>query len=907
MFDLIIAVVACGACCTAGWKAWSWAAKKFHQRSVPLIESLESNKARIDQFLGGFEYARHSQTTVLVESCLAVLRPTRTLAWKLFASRNQRDLASQIRRFTKQAHDLASRANQGFIEQELERCKQLFDTIESHPMTALQRRACVVCEDNNLVLAGAGTGKTSTMTGRAAYLVAGQRANAGEVLMIAYARKAAEEMQERQDKRLRPWLGDFLPKVKTFHALGLEIVGLVEGSMPLVTPMAHDTTKFARFIDEQIDVLCEDQSYRSKVIKYFGSERYPYRSHFDFDTGEQYLDYVRTHEMRTLRGEVVKSFEECVIANFLSAHGVRYKYEAPYIVDTSTPDIRRYQPDFYLPDYGTYIEHFAINRLGKAPKHFANPQQYLEGIKWKRNLHSENKTNLIETYSYLRQEGKLEDYLATELTRNGIVLKRRSDEDLLNELRELTLISELAELIGDFIGRFKDSGKSLMEVADAANVHCDSARLTLLLQLATPVLNAYEQHLRDGNLVDFADMIQRATRYVETGAFSSPYTHILVDEFQDISKLRAELVLALKRQRSDVSLFAVGDDWQSIYRFAGSDISYTTEFRGVFGPTETTPLDLTFRFNDKIGQVASTFILQNKEQTPKHLGSFAKVELPAVSLVRVAQIGDGLKLVLDAVSSRTGMGKNHRASVLVLGRYNHMVQEWRSEHRSAQLSKRYPLLDIEFMTVHAAKGKGADFVVILGLCRGKNGFPCEKLTDGLIEFVLPQKESLLHAEERRVFYVALTRARHRVYLVYNPMEESIFVSELKGSTDYMICNDEFDAFPNVILQDRPSVQCPACKSGQLNVKNSQHGTFVGCNNFPYCEYKERACPQCRQLMTRDRTHRKCTNSECDAVIQICQKCGADMVKRTGRYGEFWGCSNYRKNAAHFCTNTAKIP
>jgi DNA helicase-4 len=139
------------------------------------------------------------------------------------------------------------------------------------------------------------------------------------------------------------------------------------------------------------------------------------------------------------------------------------------------------------------------------------------------------------------------------------------------------------------------------------------------------------------------------------------------------------------------------------------------------------------------------------------------------------------------------------------------------------------------------------------------------------------------------------------------MEESIFVSELKGSTDYMICNDEFDAFPNVILQDRPSVQCPACKSGQLNVKNSQHGTFVGCNNFPYCEYKERACPQCRQLMTRDRTHRKCTNSECDAVIQICQKCGADMVKRTGRYGEFWGCSNYRKNAAHFCTNTAKIP
>ena len=905
MFDLIITIVITAACGAAGWKAWSWAAEKYRNRSVPLTEGLERKKKQIDQFLGRFEYARRSNTEAIIAACLAALQPAKTVAWIVFASRNQRGLASSIQDFVKHAHDLATTANKRFIDLELERCKQLFDTIENQPLTPLQRRACVVCEDNNLVLAGAGTGKTSTMTGRAAYLVAGQRAPAGEVLMIAYARKAAEEMQERQDKRLRPWLGEALPKVKTFHALGLEIVGRVEGGLPVVTPMAQDTTKFARFIDEQIDALCEDQGYRSKVVQYFGSELYPYRSQFDFNSSAEYLDYIRTHEIRTLKGEIVKSFEECVIANFLNAHGIRYEYEAPYIIDTSGPDYRRYLPDFFLPDYQIYIEHFAINRKGKAPPHFADPQKYVDGIKWKRSLHSENDTKLIETYSYLRKEGKLESHLETELARAGVVLKRRSEEELLGELRKLTLISDLAELLGDFISRFKDSGLSLTEILQAADAHRDSSRLTLLLQLATPVLNAYEQHLQSGNLVDFADMIRRATSHVDSGAFTSPYTHILVDEFQDISKTRAQLVLALKRQRTDVCLFAVGDDWQSIYRFAGSDISYTTNFEKAFGPTETTPLDLTFRFNDKIGQVATTFVLKNRDQTEKHLGSVSKTDLPAVSLVRVALAEDGLKLVLDAVSKKLGLGHEQRSSVLVLGRYNHMMQEWRSARRAAQLRKRYPLLDISFMTVHAAKGKEADFVAVIGLCRGKNGFPCEKPTDGLIELVLPQKELFLHAEERRVFYVALTRARHRAYLIYDPMEESVFISDLRRSEDYIICHDEFDSFPGVLPQECLRVQCPGCGSGYLHVKKSQHGAFVGCNNFPYCEYTERTCPECRQLMTRKQTHRKCTNSECDAVVPICQKCGGDMIKRTGRYGEFWGCSNYRKNSAHFCTNTAK--
>lgn len=902
MLDLFITIVVGGACGLAGWKAWSWAAEKYRQSLAPVIDHLESTKQQIDQFLGGFEYARRSQTDALVRGCLAALRPAKTVAWKAFASRDQRALAASIQNFVMRAHDLANSANQGFIDLELERCKQLFDTIESQPLTALQRRACVVCEDNNLVLAGAGTGKTSTMTGRAGYLVAGQRAAASEVLMLAYARKAAEEMQERQDNRLRPWLGESLPKVKTFHALGLEIVGKVEGARPTVTPMAQDMTKFARFIDERIDALCGNSSYRSKVIQYFGSERYPYRSHFDFSSSAEYLEYVRTHEIRTLRGDVVKSFEECVIANFLSAHGIRYEYETPYIINTSGPDYRRYQPDFFLPDYRIYIEHFAINRQGKAPKHFTDAQGYVEGINWKRGLHSENGTKLIETYSYLRREGKLESHLATELARAGVPLRKKSDEELLGELRDLTLISDLAELLGDFLSRFKDSGLSLTDVLQSADAHRDASRLNLLLQLATPVLNAYEQHLQREKQVDFADMIRRATSYVESGAYKSPYTHIMVDEFQDISKNRADLILALKRQRPDASLFAVGDDWQSIYRFAGSDIGYTRNFAETFGPTATTALDLTFRFNDRINQVASTFVLRNDSQIVRQLNSASQTSLPSVSMVRVLRDQVGLELVLEAISTKPNAGHGHRPAVLVLGRYNYHMEALRSAFRS----ERYPLLDLSFMTVHAAKGKEADYVVIVGLSKGKNGFPCEKPTDGLIEFVLPEKELFLHAEERRLFYVALTRARHRAYLVYNPNEQSTFVSELIREPAYEVCRDEFDTHEGVILQEHPLVACPSCESGHLHIKGSQHGQFVGCNNFPYCKYTERPCPQCRHIMIRDRTKRRCTNNQCNAVVPLCQRCGGDMVRRTGPHGAFWGCSNYRHKAAFICTNTATM-
>lgn len=884
--------------------AWHFNGVRVRRGLKLAVEKLQIVSARIDELLAGFSYARYSQRISLVDAANAALEPTKRVPWHCYATLEQRKLAKRVAVFVTESTDQVSKANHNFVQSELATYGGFFDSVESKPLTESQRRACVVNEDSNLVLAGAGTGKTSTMIGRAGYLIASRRAKPEELLMLAFARKAAGEMQERQDARLKRLLSDRSPTIKTFHALGLEIIGIVEGRRPDLHRMAEDKHAFAKFIDDQLSECCNDPNYRRLIILYCGSEKYPYRNPFDFNSMRVYHEYVRTNELRTLKGEVVKSFEECVIANFLSANSVEYEYERPYEIDTSGPDFRQYKPDFFLPGYDVYIEHFALNQSGTPPEHF-DQTRYMEGIKWKRDLHQRNGTRLLETYSYLKRDGLLESHLTEALTAAGVKLVPRSSEELLNELRASSEITEFSVLLSDFLTQFKESDHTLDDLHRRAKLDIDAPRLSLLLALFAPILDAYQFELAESRQIDFADMIRKASDYVESGAFLSPYTHVLVDEFQDISRARARLLQAFIRQRPEAVLFAVGDDWQSIYRFTGSDIAYTRDFRENFGATATTPLEKTFRFNDKIGEASSRFVLQNPAQIRKSIKSSVVVDQPAVSMIRTLRDEDGLGMALAAITSRSSCSSTKDTRVLVLGRYNFTVAEWWTPAAKGRLKWLYPSLTVDFMTVHSAKGKEADYVVILGLGRGKHGFPSEKPTDTIVDWLLPEKEQFPLAEERRLFYVALTRARHRVYLVYNPMEASSFVRELlKENSGYAVCTNEFAG--ELICAEISHVACPVCGSGALVPKSGQFGTFVACNSFPYCKYKEKPCPQCGGLMKSNGKSRVCINPSCRAAIPICPKCGGAMVERNGPYGRFWGCSNYRRNVEFICTQTINI-
>jgi DNA helicase-4 len=275
-------------------------------------------------------------------------------------------------------------------------------------------------------------------------------------------------------------------------------------------------------------------------------------------------------------------------------------------------------------------------------------------------------------------------------------------------------------------------------------------------------------------------MISSATGYVRDRRFAIPWKYIIVDEFQDISIGRYRLLEAMLKARDDLQFFAVGDDWQSIYRFAGSDISIMSRFRRFFGRATVVQLDQTFRFNDKIASVSGEFIQKNRNQIRKQLKTELKCETPRV-FVHWIDREEGrpsdaatLKGVMELIRAAHILDD---ASLLILARYNHLLPG-ASTLESLQMC--WPGQVRTPLTVHRSKGLEADYVIVDGLTADEFGFPSEIEDDPLMGLVLARPDDYPHAEERRLFYVALTRARHQVHVIADRGHPSSFALELLG-------------------------------------------------------------------------------------------------------------------------------
>ncbi|MDX2505745.1 MAG: UvrD-helicase domain-containing protein [Gammaproteobacteria bacterium] len=596
--------------------------------------------------------------------------------------------------------------------------------------------------------------------------------------------------------------------------------------------------------------------------------------------------------MRSLKGDAVKSFEELEIANFLYTKGIPYEYEVNYIKDTSGPDYRVYQPDFHLTEDDIYLEHFAIDRDANTPP-FIDGVKYRQGIDWKRQLHQKHQTRLIETYSYENKEGVLLENLENKLIENQVKFKPINCDELFEELKELGEISIWSKLMADLLNIFKSAFSSINEVIEIAKTHTDHIRMIVAIELFEPIYEKYQAYLDETKSIDFDDMISKAIQYIETGRYKSPFQFVLVDEFQDISASRAHLLKSLLAQNKFNSLFCVGDDWQSINRFSGSDVSITKKFQDYFGQTEQNILETTFRFNNKIGDVAARFITKNPHQINKDIQSFHTVEHESVSIIQTDSDQQGLDIALSSIAQKS----KDKASVLVLARFNFKKPEMFN-----RLIKNFSNLDVQFMSVHASKGKEADYVIILGMEKGKHGFPSEKVTHPILNMLLPKAENFKYAEERRLFYVALTRARNYVYLVSNAQKSSSFIRELKKGS-YAVLTDEFKGAQ--VQEDTEEVSCPTCKNGYLVSRNGAYGDFHACSNYPYCDYKQQVCKKCGSLRRKIDRFLICTNDKCLYIDPICPSCGGVMQLRNGRHSKFWGCSNYRRNTDFPCTHTEK--
>lgn len=758
-------------------------------------------------------------------------------------------------------------------KRELRRFRNLFDTVESQPLTELQRRSVILNERRNLVVAGAGTGKTSVIIAKAGYLIDSGKGRPEDILLLAFNADAAKELAERCQDRLGVEI-----QASTFHALGNQIVGAVEPKAPTLSRLALDRQYFSDFLDTVIEALRSDNKAWKKARTFILGHLKPYKDDAEFDTLADYLSYVRTIELRALSGDLVKSFAELDIANFLFFNGVKFEYEKRY-----PHEAQRYQPDFYLTDYDIWLEHFGIDKAGNTAPYIDRAQYHCE-MEWKRNCHARNNTKLLETYSWQKSDRVLTTHLNELLKNEGVEYAPRSQEEIYKALKDVGYLTQLGVLVGTVLSHFKSNHMSLAELRRRAKASPDTARAAAFTELFRFFYEKYQAELdrHEPREIDFNDMISSASKYVETRRFSVPWKHIIVDEFQDISMGRYLLLEAMLKRRKDLKFFAVGDDWQAIYRFAGSDISIMSRFRNFFGRATIVKLDRTFRFNDRIASVSGGFIQKNPAQIRKTLDTQVERDTPQVFLHWANtpagnQQADNTNLEKVIGSIETDL---EDASLLVLARYNHLLPRTSGLE---SLKKIWPGEVKSPLTIHRSKGLEADYVIVNGLTADKYGFPSEIEDDPLLDLVLASPDGYPHAEERRLFYVAMTRARRQVHLIVDRRRPSSFALEL--------LTGDYDVEHFGRGGDDEQI-CPECHSGLIEEKKPG---FSSCSNFPYCEFIAPQCDDCGHGIMlpskeADGNVYQCTSYRCEGIKPICPKCrlGA-LVKKKSKYGDMTAC------------------
>lgn len=726
--------------------------------------------------------------------------------------------------------ELVTRAhdhNERFAASEEANLASYFHEVEKSPLSVEQIRACLCFDNRVLVVAAAGSGKTSTMVAKSGYALLRGIVRPDEILMLAFNADAAKELGRRLGERLGPLeVGAEYAMAMTFHKLGLEIIGKVTGRKPRVAPwieMGQDVETVAEIMKE---LSGSDSGFAAASILFrmvLSRDLAP----FDVDPGPEDWDGSAGRAgFRTMRGDVVKSQEERLIADWLFFNGVSYEYERKYEFDTATPEHGQYKPDFYYPDAKAYHEHFGLDEQGRPPKHFGD--QYLEGVEWKRSCHLERGTKLIETTSFGIRDGNDLERLQAELESFGIRFQPDPDREVPGRPPASDL--ELARKLRAFMIHAKNNRSSIEILRSRITTSRSKGfriRERTFLSLYEKVATAWDRRLREGEYVDFEDMLNLATELVASGKWSSPFRLVMIDEFQDVSKSRVDLVKALVRGE-DRFLFAVGDDWQAINRFAGADVAIMGHFEESFGPSNIHLLQETWRSPQLLCDVAGDFVSRNPAQIRKAVISAQPVFREPVQVYfcdeasRESMLEKHLQALYDKVGSTAHPARpDGTVTALMLGRYNADVparwRQWRDGFGDR--------IRLEFSTIHSAKGLEADYVFLVRMSAGRGSFPSTIEDDPILLLAMPVGEDFLFAEERRLFYVALTRARRQVVIYCDERMPSPFIEELK--------QDE-----RVVFRGSTTRSCPSCKTGFVVRREGPFSAFFACSRFPRCLHRE---------------------------------------------------------------------
>ena len=394
---------------------------------------------------------------------------------------------------------------------------------------------------------------------------------------------------------------------------------------------------------------------------------------------------------------------------------------------------------------------YLINYLGANPKDILCISFTNDAVsKLKKDLNIKDVDIMTFHKLALKIVGNKKEILTDDMLKDIIInaFSKETLYGLYNMSKE-----EMCTLIETFINLFKSQNYSLdkfYEFIKKAN-----SKDKILLQEIMKCYICYETYLNKEDIIDFNDMINIAIKRIDY--VNVRYKYVIIDEYQDTSMAKLELVKKIMKL-SNANLFAVGDDFQSIYRFTGSNIKVITNFKRLFSFSKIYKLKNTYRVPDELIKIAGKFIMKNPVQLRKRLRSKNKLN----NSIQVVYYNDLNKTMNQIIK------EDEIDDVLILSRNN------------IDLSN-VKINDINYkkLTIHKSKGLESNYVFIIGLNNNKNGFPNKIKDHPILKYVNNYKEYYTYEEERRLFYVALTRCLKKVYLFTNKNNESIFVKEIK--------------------------------------------------------------------------------------------------------------------------------
>ncbi len=814
--------------------------------------------------------------------------------------------------------------NETFISRHLHSEESYLDNIlkacdSSISLDREQREVVLSEEDHTLVIAGAGAGKTTTVAAKVRYLVEKRGIDPSQILVISFTNKAVEELRERINGNLK-----IQCPITTFHSIGYTILRQGDADRKKVVDGGYMYTIINTYLKS--NVLCHPEIV-DKLILFFGSyftapyegdqlnEYFQFVAKADYSTLKSNIDDYcqqivdrRTHKVQTLNNEILRSMEEVEIANFLYLNQIEYEYEPIYqypILDANKP----YTPDFRIKqgDKITYIEHFGITEDGRNNLYSQETlEKYKSRINDKIRLHCKHKTDLIYTFSVYNDGRSFLDHLQEQLTQHGYSLNKRPTEEVYKKLidsEENKYITRLTLLICTFINNFKTQGYKTEQFSEF-KATTKNVRTKLFLDICSVCYYEYQKTLEEQHCIDFQDMINDSAELIRKKRIDQKqldYKYIIVDEYQDISRQRYNLIKELS-QICNAKIMAVGDDWQSIYAFSGSNLSLFTRFCEEVGYGQELKITRTYRNAQEIIDIAGTFIQRNSAQIKKELISPKRITNPVIIHTYSERYEKGKdrqeggkhyylgfavnKAIEEIMEYNSAESRSRVASILLIGRYGFDARnlcyskEFVYDEKSGKVysSKYGTTVKLQFLTAHSSKGLSADNVIIINAKDETYGFPSKVDDDPVLNLVVSNDTSCDYAEERRLFYVALTRTKNRVFIVIPEKRPSDFIKEL--------LNDP-KSYPNVTLKGTLDTdltvtkviknRCPICGFPMQLRWNKNYGLklWICTNDQEVCGF-----------MTNEQHGGELSIQKCDSC-----KDGYLIVKKGRDY--FLGCTNYK--------------